>query len=153
MVLDALIKIKNEVDATLHLPPLLPRGHLRLLRDEHQRREPLACTTALRGPRRARSRIYPLPHLPVVKDLVPDLTNFYAQYAAVKPWLQTRTPAPPDRERLQSQGGPGEDRPPVGLHPVRLLLDRLPELLVEQRPLPRPRRAARRLPLDRRQPR
>ncbi len=41
--------------------------------------------------------------MPVVKDLVPDLTNFYAQYASVKPWLQTRTPAPPDRERLQSK--------------------------------------------------
>ena len=39
MVLDALIKIKNEIDATLTLPPLLPRGHLRLLRDEHRRRE------------------------------------------------------------------------------------------------------------------
>ncbi len=48
-------------------------------------------------------RIYPLPHMPVIKDLVPDLTSFYAQYAAVKPWLQTRTPAPPDRERLQSK--------------------------------------------------
>ena len=41
--------------------------------------------------------------MPVVKDLVPDLTHFYAQYASVKPWLQTRTPAPPDRERLQSK--------------------------------------------------
>jgi succinate dehydrogenase / fumarate reductase iron-sulfur subunit len=41
--------------------------------------------------------------MPVVKDLVPDLTNFYAQYAAVKPWLQTRTPPPPDGERLQSK--------------------------------------------------
>ena len=41
--------------------------------------------------------------MPVVKDLVPDLTNFYAQYASVEPWLKTRTPAPPDRERLQSK--------------------------------------------------
>jgi succinate dehydrogenase / fumarate reductase iron-sulfur subunit len=48
-------------------------------------------------------KIYPLPHMPVVKDLVPDLTNFYAQYASVKPWLQARTPAPPDSERLQSK--------------------------------------------------
>jgi succinate dehydrogenase / fumarate reductase iron-sulfur subunit len=48
-------------------------------------------------------RIYPLPHLPVIKDLVPDLTHFYAQYASVKPWLQTRTPPPPDAERLQSK--------------------------------------------------
>jgi succinate dehydrogenase / fumarate reductase iron-sulfur subunit len=62
----------------------------------------LACTQAsseLRGD----VKIYPLPHMPVVKDLVPDLTNFYAQYASIKPWLQTRTPAPPDQERLQSK--------------------------------------------------
>jgi succinate dehydrogenase / fumarate reductase iron-sulfur subunit len=39
-------------------------------------------------------RIYPLPHMPVVKDLVPDLTHFYAQHAQVKPWLETETPAP-----------------------------------------------------------
>jgi succinate dehydrogenase / fumarate reductase iron-sulfur subunit len=41
--------------------------------------------------------------MPVIKDLVPDLTTFYAQYAAVQPWLKTQTPAPPDRERLQSK--------------------------------------------------
>jgi succinate dehydrogenase / fumarate reductase iron-sulfur subunit len=41
--------------------------------------------------------------MPVVKDLVPDLTNFYAQYASVEPWLKTRTPAPPDQERPQSK--------------------------------------------------
>src|SRR6267154_1648527 len=48
-------------------------------------------------------KIYPLPHMPVIKDLIPDLTNFYAQYASVKPWLQTRTPPPPDGERLQTK--------------------------------------------------
>jgi len=47
-------------------------------------------------------RVYPLPHMPVIKDLVPDLTDFYAQYASIQPWLQTHTPTPPDRERLQS---------------------------------------------------
>jgi succinate dehydrogenase / fumarate reductase iron-sulfur subunit len=50
-------------------------------------------------------KVYPLPHLPVIKDLVPDLTHFYAQYASIKPWLQTIT-LPPERERLQSK----EDR-------------------------------------------
>jgi succinate dehydrogenase / fumarate reductase iron-sulfur subunit len=50
--------------------------------------------------------IYPLPHMPVVKDLVPDLTQFYAQYASIEPWMQTQSPPPPDRERLQSK----EDR-------------------------------------------
>jgi succinate dehydrogenase / fumarate reductase iron-sulfur subunit len=52
--------------------------------------------------------ISPLPHMPVVKDLVPDLTLFYAQYASVQPWLQTETPeprtewkqSPEDREKL-----------------------------------------------------
>jgi succinate dehydrogenase / fumarate reductase iron-sulfur subunit len=48
-------------------------------------------------------KIYPLPHMPVVKDLVPDLTNFYAQYASIKPWLQTTTAAPEKQERLQSK--------------------------------------------------
>jgi succinate dehydrogenase / fumarate reductase iron-sulfur subunit len=62
----------------------------------------LACTTAT-GDLGSEVRIYPLPHLQVVKDLVPDLTNFYAQYASVEPWLKTRTPAPPDSERLQSK--------------------------------------------------
>ncbi|MGH7073293.1 MAG: succinate dehydrogenase iron-sulfur subunit, partial [Stellaceae bacterium] len=47
-------------------------------------------------------RIYPLPHLPVVKDLVGDLTHVYAQYQSIQPWLQAESPAP-DRERLQSE--------------------------------------------------
>ena len=41
------------------------------------------------------SRIYPLPHTYVVKDLVPDLTQFYKQYKSIKPYLQRDTP-PPD---------------------------------------------------------
>ena len=48
-------------------------------------------------------KIYPLPHMPVVKDLVPDLTVPYAQLASIQPWLQTASPPPPDRERLQSE--------------------------------------------------
>jgi succinate dehydrogenase (ubiquinone) iron-sulfur subunit len=40
------------------------------------------------------SRIYPLPHTYVVKDLVPDLTQFYKQYRSIKPYLQHDTPAP-----------------------------------------------------------
>jgi succinate dehydrogenase / fumarate reductase iron-sulfur subunit len=62
----------------------------------------LACTIAIEDIAKD-VKIYPLPHMPVVKDLVPDLTNFFAQYASIKPWIQTRTPAPPDRERLQSK--------------------------------------------------
>ncbi len=47
--------------------------------------------------------IYPLPHLQVIKDLVPDLSHLYAQYRSIQPWLQSESPAPPDRERLQSE--------------------------------------------------
>jgi succinate dehydrogenase / fumarate reductase iron-sulfur subunit len=44
--------------------------------------------------------------LEVVKDLVPDMTHFYAQYASIKPWIRTQSVPLPDQERLQSQ----EDR-------------------------------------------
>ena len=101
MVLDALLWIKNKVDSTLTLPPLLPRGHLRLLRHEHQGPEHARLHAGHRRVQGARQgqedgavRIYPLPHMPVLKDLVPDLTNFFAQHASIEPWLQTETPAP-----------------------------------------------------------
>ena len=61
----------------------------------------LACTSPIRDVK-GDVKIHPLPHLPVVKDLVPDMRRFYAQYASIKPWMQTVTPTPPDRERLQS---------------------------------------------------
>ena len=102
MVLDALIKIKNEVDSTLTFRRSCREGICGSCAMNIDGVNTLACTkatTEIRGD----VKIYPLPHMPVIKDLVPDLTNFYAQYASVKPWLQTRTPAPPDRERLQSK--------------------------------------------------
>lgn len=61
----------------------------------------LACTKSI-SDIKGDIRIYPLPHLEVVKDLVPDLTHFYAQYAEIKPWLQTETPQP-EREWKQSR--------------------------------------------------
>jgi succinate dehydrogenase / fumarate reductase iron-sulfur subunit len=102
MVLDALIKIKNEVDPTLTFRRSCREGICGSCAMNIDGVNTLACTHScndLKGD----VRIYPLPHMPVIKDLVPDLTHFYAQYASVKPWLQTRTPAPPDRERLQSK--------------------------------------------------
>ena len=102
MVLDALIKIKNEIDPTLTFRRSCREGICGSCAMNIDGTNTLACVKpieAVRGP----VKIYPLPHLPVVKDLVPDLTNFYAQYAAVKPWLQSQTPPPPDRERLQSK--------------------------------------------------
>ena len=47
-------------------------------------------------------KIYPLPHMPVVKDLVPDLTQAYAQYRSIEPWIKSDTQPSPGKERLQS---------------------------------------------------
>jgi len=102
MVLDVLIKIKNEIDPTLTFRRSCREGICGSCAMNIEGGNTLACTQAaadLKGD----VKIYPLPHMPVVKDLVPDLTNFYAQYASIKPWLQTRTPASPDQERLQSK--------------------------------------------------
>ncbi len=95
MVLDALLKIKNEVDATLSLRRSCREGICGSCAMNINGVNTLACTRACDELGSGEVRIFPLPHLPVVKDLVADLSNFYAQYAAVKPWLQTRTPAPP----------------------------------------------------------
>ncbi len=103
MVLDALIKIKNEIDPTLSFRRSCREGICGSCAMNIDGKNTLACTMACEDVRRADVAIYPLPHMPVVKDLVPDLTKFYAQYAAVKPWLTTRTPAPPDGERRQSK--------------------------------------------------
>src|SRR5687767_11403081 len=102
MVLDALIKIKNEIDPTLTFRRSCREGICGSCAMNIDGLNTLACTKA-NSDIDGTIKIYPLPHMPVVKDLVPDLTDFYAQYASVKPWLQTRTPAPPDRERLQSK--------------------------------------------------
>ncbi len=105
MVLDALIKIKNEIDSTLTFRRSCREGICGSCSMNINGSNTLACTKAINDIK-GDLKIYPLPHMPVVKDLVPDLTNFYAQYASIKPWLQSQTPAPPDRERLQSK----EDR-------------------------------------------
>jgi succinate dehydrogenase / fumarate reductase iron-sulfur subunit len=103
MVLDALIKIKNEIDPTLSFRRSCREGICGSCAMNIDGVNTLACTLACSDVKRAEVRIYPLPHMPVVKDLIPDLTQFYAQYAAVKPWLSSRSPAPPDRERFQSK--------------------------------------------------
>ena len=101
MVLDALIKIKSEIDPTLTFRRSCREGICGSCAMNIDGTNTLACTKAC-DDINGEAKIYPLPHMPVVKDLVPDLTHFYAQYASIKPWLTTQTPAPPDRERLQS---------------------------------------------------
>jgi succinate dehydrogenase / fumarate reductase iron-sulfur subunit len=64
-------------------------------------RNGLACTTPI-AELKGEIQITPLPHMEVIKDLVPDLSHQYAQYASVQPWLKTVTSAPSGKERLQS---------------------------------------------------
>ncbi|MCO6439950.1 MAG: succinate dehydrogenase iron-sulfur subunit [Nitrococcus mobilis] len=105
MVLDALIKIKNEIDSTLTFRRSCREGVCGSCAMNIAGRNTLACTKPI-DEIEGEIRVYPLPSLPVIKDLVPDMTHFYAQYASIKPWLQAKTPTSPNRERLQSR----EDR-------------------------------------------
>ena len=101
MVLDALFKIKNEVDPTLTFRRSCREGICGSCSMNMNGSNGLACTTAIED-LKGEVRITPLPHMEVVKDLVPDFTHFYAQYASIRPWLQTVSTTPSGKERLQS---------------------------------------------------
>ena len=101
MVLDALIKIKNEVDPTLTFRRSCREGICGSCAMNIDGLNTLACTKYI-SEIKGTAKIYPLPHMNVVKDLVPDLKHAYAQLASVEPWIKTDTPTPPDGERLQS---------------------------------------------------
>jgi succinate dehydrogenase / fumarate reductase iron-sulfur subunit len=111
MVLDALIWIKNKVDPTLAFRRSCREGICGSCSMNMDGKNGLACTTGIddcganHNGHAAKVAIYPLPHMPVIKDLVPDLTRFYAQHASIEPWLKTDTPAP-EKEWQQSR----EDR-------------------------------------------
>jgi succinate dehydrogenase / fumarate reductase, iron-sulfur subunit len=101
MVLDALIKIKNEVDPSVTFRRSCREGICGSCSMNIDGTNTLACTKAIEDVK-GEVKITPLPHMDVIKDLVPDFTHFYAQYSSIKPWLQTVTPAPAGKERLQS---------------------------------------------------
>jgi succinate dehydrogenase / fumarate reductase iron-sulfur subunit len=101
MVLDALFKIKNDIDPTLTFRRSCREGICGSCSMNMNGKNGLACTTAIED-MKGEIRITPLPHMEVVKDLVPDFTHFYAQYASIRPWLQTVSPTPNGKERLQS---------------------------------------------------
>jgi succinate dehydrogenase / fumarate reductase iron-sulfur subunit len=101
MVLDALIKIKSEDDPTVTFRRSCREGICGSCAMNVDGTNTLACIKAI-DDIKGEVAVYPLPHLPVIKDLVPDLTNFYAQYESVEPWLKSKTPVSPDKERLQS---------------------------------------------------
>ena len=101
MVLDALIYIKNEIDPTLTFRRSCREGICGSCAMNIDGGNTLAClkpTDEVKG----EVAINPLPHMAVVKDLVPDLTQAYAQLRSIEPWMKSDTP-PPDGERLQSK--------------------------------------------------
>ncbi len=104
MVLDGLIWIKNNIDPTLTFRRSCREGVCGSCAMNIDGVNTLACTKDMKDIK-GEVKIYPLPHMPVVKDLVPDLTQFYAQQASIKPWLQTES-VTPEKEWKQSH----EDR-------------------------------------------
>ncbi len=98
MVLDALIKIKNEIDPTLTFRRSCREGICGSCAMNINGQNTLACTKGM-DDMRGTITIYPLPHMPVIKDLVPDLSLLYAQYASIEPWLKTTTPQPQNEWR------------------------------------------------------
>ena len=100
MVLDALIKIKDEIDSTLTFRRSCREGVCGSCSMNIDGTNWLACTRFITDTAEP-STIYPLNHLRIIKDLVPDLTHLYGQYAVIEPWIKTTTPAS-ERERLQS---------------------------------------------------
>jgi succinate dehydrogenase / fumarate reductase, iron-sulfur subunit len=101
MVLDALIAIKAQSDSTLTFRRSCREGVCGSCAMNVSGRNTLACTKGMADLPGGTITISPLPHMPVLKDLVPDLSGFYAQYAAIEPWLHTDSPQP-EKEWLQS---------------------------------------------------
>lgn len=101
MILDALIKIKSEIDASLTFRRSCREGICGSCSMNIDGTNTLACTKAI-DDIKGDINIYPLPHMPVIKDLVPDLTNFYAQHKSIEPWLKNSSPTEEIHERLQS---------------------------------------------------
>ncbi|MGB1683474.1 MAG: succinate dehydrogenase iron-sulfur subunit [Arenicellales bacterium] len=107
MVLDAIIKIKGEVDSSLTFRRSCREGICGSCAMNINGVNTLACTQSI-GDLSKTIRIYPLPHMPVIKDLVPDLTHFFEQHRSIEPWLKAdetdstteRLQTPEDRERL-----------------------------------------------------
>ena len=97
MVLDALFKIKNEIDPTLTFRRSCREGICGSCSMNMNGKNGLACTTALED-LKGEVRITPLPSMDVIKDLVPDFTHFYAQYASIRPWLQTVSTTPSGKD-------------------------------------------------------
>ncbi|MFN7039091.1 MAG: succinate dehydrogenase iron-sulfur subunit [Alphaproteobacteria bacterium] len=102
MVLDALIKAKSEIDSSLTFRRSCREGICGSCAMNIDGTNTLACTKSI-DDIKGDINIYPLPHMKVVKDLVPDMSTFYAQLQSVEPWLKADSAPPQTGERLQSQ--------------------------------------------------
>ena len=139
MVLDALIKIKSDIDSSLAFRRSCREGVCGSCSMNIHGRNTLACTTAIEDIE-GDIAVYPLPHMAVIKDLVTDFSDFWAQYESIQPWLSDGLAAARARAAPTAEGEPGWTA--CGVHLMRLLLDQLPVLLVEQRAVPGAGRAA-----------
>ena len=99
MILDAIIHIKDQIDSSLTFRRSCREGICGSCAMNIDGVNGLACTTAIEDVK-GDVKIYPLPHMEVVKDLVPDMNNFYQQLSSVQPWLKTSKSA--TKERIQS---------------------------------------------------
>merc|ERR1712037_312767 len=102
MVLDALIKIKNEMDPSLTFRRSCREGICGSCAMNIGGVNTLACLSKIEANDK-KTKICPLPHMYVVKDLVPDMNNFYQQYRSIQPWLQAEeVKSAVPRQNLQS---------------------------------------------------
>ncbi|MGV3278087.1 succinate dehydrogenase iron-sulfur subunit [Rickettsiales bacterium LUAb2] len=102
MILDGLMKIKDELDTSLVFRRSCREGICGSCAHNVNGKNKLVCINKMNDFGDV-IRIYPLPHKPVIKDLVVDLSTSYAQYELIQPWLKSDTPVEADKERLQSQ--------------------------------------------------
>ena len=103
MVLDVLIKIKNEIDTTLTFRRSCREGVCGSCAMNIDGVNGLACTKSA-ADIKDEIKVYPLPHMPVIKDLVPNLNQLYKQYQSIEPWLQVKKKSEVgDKETFQSK--------------------------------------------------
>ena len=101
MVLDALIYIKNKVDPSLTFRRSCREGVCGSCAMNIDGTNTLACTKNINDVS-GEVKIYPLPHMEVIKDLVPDLSKAYKQYASIEPWIKSESITEDGLERRQS---------------------------------------------------
>jgi succinate dehydrogenase (ubiquinone) iron-sulfur subunit len=103
MVLDALIQIKNSQDPTLTFRRSCREGICGSCAMNIDGVNTLACLSFINVDTKVATKVYPLPHMYVMKDLVPDMSNFYEQYRSIQPWLQGASKQEGQAEYLQTK--------------------------------------------------